>query len=1199
MKKIIYLAAALAAMVLAGSCQKETLESSQESQTVTYTVQVPDAIATKAVGDDYELIYEVYREADLSDPSKSPIYEGTDKVEADGTATFALEFVKNQNFTVLFWAQNKGVDVYETSDLRKVTLKTALTANNENMQVFAGSDEVVNCMSVAKGNVELVRPIAQVRVGTTSESLKIGNTSIELNTSDFNVSGLSNVYNVATKAVDTDKSKFEYDGKFEYTEETVPSGTFDVGSASYLFVAMNYVGFAPKEGANVDVEFNINTTEGEISHKVTNVPVKANYRTNIVGNLITAQSDYNVSIKPDWEEEEHTHGIVSVSTASDLQKAIKDIPAGIEGNIKLTDDINLGTFTKAEAPSYGLTIPADKNVIIDLNGFTLSQTFEQNANYSMIQNDGNLTILDSKGNGKISYLDSGNGGNYISNTITNRGTLTVKSGSIENNSSEAMANVGYAYAIDSSIWGEAAETVTNIEGGTVKSVYSPLRVRADSQTENVIANISGGEIYGRIDHQMSNSKAGVKGTLNISGGTFIPYGIKSNAAIMVFGAGLETDASGIVLDVTGGTFKAPITISREGYVPLGQGFNEKFITGGKFTVDPSANLADGYYALKYDNEEYYSLYDNFDPANRTYTVNSKEELLRLSDLNAKWAYFFSNGEGTEYSNYTEQNGGKGADFYYKWDWTIKLTVDIDFEGEIIEPIDLGHRKCFDGQGHTIKNAKIKTSSDAGLFNAAQCGLKNLVIENVQVNTSDNGATAGILASSCNAGVENITIRNSSVYGGKYTGAVVGYGYSDVTNCSVTNCNVKGSYKCGGIIGYVCASNDQTRKVDNNTLTDCTIDFTGTLTDGKTEFVCGMVVGNYNYDGTCSNNTIDNMTTGYATGLIGRIEAGKNVTVTGTNFKVATTEALQAALDNATEGTTITLVPDVNYGLVYMGRPTKHNATVMTCETHAYTTNNAVAFKDHLSDGAYHTTPKYTTTLKNLTVVGAEGAKIAGLLATSGHMYGDNVYDYVLDVTKNGSGYYNTLNLSNVLFSNVDFTGKIDINTSDATSVYDGVTFDGCTFTTGGIASSNGASIRYYNEANNGNVKNIVVKNCSFTNSYQGVYVQKVNGVTVTDSKFDTTGHNAIAVQSDNEPVNMKNVVIKANKFNNINNRVIRFGAIGVDSNITIQNNTAVNSGDEDGEVMRAVSIAAGITTSISGNNWGEGKVVANDELKDK
>ncbi len=313
--------------------------------------------------------------------------------------------------------------------------------------------------------------------------------------------------------------------------------------------------------------------------------------------------------------------------------------------------------------------------------------------------------------------------------------------------------------------------------------------------------------------------------------------------------------------------------------------------------------------------------------------------------------------------------------------------------------------------------------------------------------------------------------------------------------------------------------------------------------------------------------------------------------------VSNTEELQAAFDNATDGDVIVLKAGVEYDCVYLGRPTKDNDTVMYCETHDFSTTNAEEFKTHLNDGAWHTTPRYTTNLKNLTVIGASGATIAGLVATSRHTYGD-VYDHVLDKDYDvGSAYYNTLNMSNVEFKNVNFVGKIDINTSDATSVFDGVVFDGCSFTTGGIESANGAAIRYYNESNNGNVRNLTVKNCTFENCYQGVYVQQVNGVTVKNSTFDNTGHNAIAIQSTDGPVDLKNIVITDNTFTNIHDRVVRFGQIGADSNITIQNNTATDSGDEDNEVMKAVSIEEGITTSISNNTWNG--VVANEELKDK
>lgn len=284
------------------------------------------------------------------------------------------------------------------------------------------------------------------------------------------------------------------------------------------------------------------------------------------------------------------------------------------------------------------------------------------------------------------------------------------------------------------------------------------------------------------------------------------------------------------------------------------------------------------------------------------------------------------------------------------------------------------------------------------------------------------------------------------------------------------------------------------------------------------------------------------------------------------------------MDAATDGDIIILDAGVSYGTVYMGRPTKYNDTEA---------NND------------ESTPKYTTTLKNVTIVGAEGATIAGLVATSGYVYGD-VYDYVLDKDyDSGSAYYHTLHMENIKFSNVAFTGKIDINTSDATSTYNGITFEDCTFTTGGTASASGSAIRYYNEANNGNVKNIVVKNCTFNNCYQGVYVHHVNGITITDNEFNTTGHNAIAIQGhDGNKVNLKDVVITNNTFNNIGDRIIRFNHIGADSNITIQYNTATNSGDEDGEVMKATSIEEGITTNIGSNNW-SADAVYNEELKDK
>ena len=297
--------------------------------------------------------------------------------------------------------------------------------------------------------------------------------------------------------------------------------------------------------------------------------------------------------------------------------------------------------------------------------------------------------------------------------------------------------------------------------------------------------------------------------------------------------------------------------------------------------------------------------------------------------------------------------------------------------------------------------------------------------------------------------------------------------------------------------------------------------------------------------------------------------------------VADTAAAQAALDAATDGATIQLTPGVAYGALTVV-PTANSNTTYECDAHG-PFPDATAFQAHMAEAGWHGTPTYTTTLKNLTIVGAEGATVAGFVASSGHAHG-TVHDYVLNKDVSGSAYYFILKIENLVFENIDFTGNVNICTSQAESVYDGVTFDGCTFTTGGTASGNGAAIRYYNEANNGNVKNLTVNNCSFENCYQGVYTGHVNGITVTDCTFETLGHNAVAVQ-DQGSCDHGNVVIAENKFESVGDRVIRFNEVGAGSNIDINNNVMLNSGKSNGEMIAATSVATGVEVDLESNYW--------------
>ena len=151
MKKLIYCALALAAGLFATSCMQENLEPVQEGNTVTFTVNVPE-VATKAIGDDVtvinDLVYAVYRteEATLKATLENwadatyLVYDKNVEAQAynNGKTTVSLELINNQNYVILFWAQQKDVWVKgDKFDLTNITYPSELKTDNMNADKYA------------------------------------------------------------------------------------------------------------------------------------------------------------------------------------------------------------------------------------------------------------------------------------------------------------------------------------------------------------------------------------------------------------------------------------------------------------------------------------------------------------------------------------------------------------------------------------------------------------------------------------------------------------------------------------------------------------------------------------------------------------------------------------------------------------------------------------------------------------------------------------------------------------------------------------------------------------------------------------------------------------------------------------------------------------------------------------------------------
>ena len=355
MKKLMLFASALAGLFLAASCQKENIAPAG-SNTVTYTVEAPGTLQTKAIADGTnvnELIYEVWYGSERLFQSSTSM--AVDPTDGKNKATVTLDLVNDQTYTVLFWAQVAGTGAYNTEELTAVSYAKAADkylANDESLAAFYAVDTVTDGVA-ANSTVLLKRPFAQVNLCTLNERAPEKNPadySIALVNSKVRVDAVPTTFNVATKEVDNYVA-------VEFGYNAVPSNpsTITVNGEEYYYAGMNYV-FA---GANLVLTYDIQTSlNGSANHATVNntiseVPVKENYRTNIVGNLLTSKTDYEIIVDAEFNSNDYVveGGVnyLSISTAEELAKVAEEIAAGNEEytSLMLGGDIDLADLAPA------------------------------------------------------------------------------------------------------------------------------------------------------------------------------------------------------------------------------------------------------------------------------------------------------------------------------------------------------------------------------------------------------------------------------------------------------------------------------------------------------------------------------------------------------------------------------------------------------------------------------------------------------------------------------------------------------------------------------------------------------------------------------------------------------------------------------------------------------------------------------------
>ena len=307
MKNLLYCAAALVVAFFAASCQQESLETVGNGA-VTFTVSAPGGMDTKAIADGMnvnEVHYAVYKTNDNEEYSvakgTNPLAQGVVPMK-DKEATVSLELLQDQYYTIIFWAQVKDAGHYKVGDLRSIeAVKNPTASNDESRAAFYAVYEF-NTKTVQNYEVTLYRPFAQLNLGTSVASLtptlegqNTQNTqySIDVQKSAVIVKNVSNVFSTVNGTADAND-----DITNTFTEFAIPADageTLKVNGVDYHYVAMNYV-FVPGNDQLVEVTYDITTDKGLVNNTIKNVPLKKNYRTNIIGNLLTSKTDFEIIV---------------------------------------------------------------------------------------------------------------------------------------------------------------------------------------------------------------------------------------------------------------------------------------------------------------------------------------------------------------------------------------------------------------------------------------------------------------------------------------------------------------------------------------------------------------------------------------------------------------------------------------------------------------------------------------------------------------------------------------------------------------------------------------------------------------------------------------------------------------------------------------------------------------------------------------
>ena len=402
-KKLFLGMFAAAGMLLATSCQNDELDAVQSGNeaTVSFTLGVEGGVQTRAISDGTganQLVYSVFD----ADGNRISSIGQVNRENVQFPAEEKITLAKGQTYQVVFWAQNSECDAYSVTDDMKVSVNYASKNNDEGRDAFFAAVPFEVKDNNKTIDVVLKRPFAQINVGVTDDDVEAAKISgIVINESKAVIKGVATNMDLLTGKPGNADAEIVYDFAAIPTEKLNVDLDGDGTKEAYNYLSMSYI--LVDKGTSA-VEFTFKPVKGNdivFSEGLNDVPVQSNWRTNILGQILTGNIEFKISIDPiyDGETDINVGGetvVYNVRGDGKLYKTLEDALNANVAEILLNDGEYTLTNVKSNVKISGVSKDAKINITTPACG-GVDVTFENvtlavpNTGYVGVQHVGNMT----------------------------------------------------------------------------------------------------------------------------------------------------------------------------------------------------------------------------------------------------------------------------------------------------------------------------------------------------------------------------------------------------------------------------------------------------------------------------------------------------------------------------------------------------------------------------------------------------------------------------------------------------------------------------------------------------------------------------------------------------------------------------------------------------------------------------------------